>query len=564
MELWFCARFENLCRYGLTFNNLRFIPTFVLEMRFFAAALFFLGAAVSNGQTPEVPHKMQFAGMTLVIKDDARREIQKDVDALTQHPYYFNMKVERAKTYFPIIEKIFLEERLPDDFKYLALQESALISDAVSSSNAVGFWQFKDFTAEEVGMRVDKDVDERMNLISATRGAARYLKQNNFYFNNWIYALQAYQMGAGGARRAVGDKHNGAKHMEINGNTYWYVKKYLAHKIAFENAIEGDAQLKLVTHVTGSKTSLKDIANEYQVDLETMEEYNKWARRGAIPDDKQYTVLIPQGAYDQNFTKLSISAPPTPILIETGVASAVVAPSLFVNGVSVVMANPGDRITTLADRAGISLSAFLRFNDVSIDHVVIPGKKYFVEKKKRRASEAYHKVMEGENLWMISQTYGVQLKKLRKYNRLDQNEKVYASSMLWLSSAKPPKEDVPPQGEIVELDTDEEFNWGQASLKGTITSPEPVEEPEYTVEGSENSDSQTNEALTVVSTTSASPSTIVDFNEHNSPIVHEVKSSDTLYSVARQYGVTIKELMEWNEKKDFNLSLGEKLRILMP
>ncbi|MEQ8364070.1 MAG: LysM peptidoglycan-binding domain-containing protein [Cyclobacteriaceae bacterium] len=533
-------------------------------MRFFAAALFFLGAAVSNGQTPEVPHKMQFAGMTLVIKDDARREIQKDVDALTQHPYYFNMKVERAKTYFPIIEKIFLEERLPDDFKYLALQESALISDAVSSSNAVGFWQFKDFTAEEVGMRVDKDVDERMNLISATRGAARYLKQNNFYFNNWIYALQAYQMGAGGARRAVGDKHNGAKHMEINGNTYWYVKKYLAHKIAFENAIEGDAQLKLVTHVTGSKTSLKDIANEYQVDLETMEEYNKWARRGAIPDDKQYTVLIPQGAYDQNFTKLSISAPPTPILIETGVASAVVAPSLFVNGVSVVMANPGDRITTLADRAGISLSAFLRFNDVSIDHVVIPGKKYFVEKKKRRASEAYHKVMEGENLWMISQTYGVQLKKLRKYNRLDQNEKVYASSMLWLSSAKPPKEDVPPQGEIVELDTDEEFNWGQASLKGTITSPEPVEEPEYTVEGSENSDSQTNEALTVVSTTSASPSTIVDFNEHNSPIVHEVKSSDTLYSVARQYGVTIKELMEWNEKKDFNLSLGEKLRILMP
>ena len=73
-----------------------------------------------------MPHKMQFAGMTLVIREDARREIQEDVDALTQHPYYFNMKVERAKTYFPIIEKIFREERLPDDFKYLALQESAL------------------------------------------------------------------------------------------------------------------------------------------------------------------------------------------------------------------------------------------------------------------------------------------------------------------------------------------------------------------------------------------------------------------------------------------------------
>jgi membrane-bound lytic murein transglycosylase D len=43
--------------------------------------------------------------------------------------------------------------------------------------------------------------------------------------------------------------------------------------------------------------------------------------------------------------------------------------------------------------------------------------------------------------------------------------------------------------------------------------------------------------------------------------LHQVKASDTLYSVARQYGVTIKELMEWNDKKDFSLSVGEKLKV---
>jgi membrane-bound lytic murein transglycosylase D len=42
---------------------------------------------------------------------------------------------------------------------------------------------------------------------------------------------------------------------------------------------------------------------------------------------------------------------------------------------------------------------------------------------------------------------------------------------------------------------------------------------------------------------------------------HMVKHSDTLYSIARQYNVTIKQIMEWNEKKDFSLSVGEKLRI---
>lgn len=46
-----------------------------------------------------------------------------------------------------------------------------------------------------------------------------------------------------------------------------------------------------------------------------------------------------------------------------------------------------------------------------------------------------------------------------------------------------------------------------------------------------------------------------------SDLFHEVKSSDTLYSIARKYGVTIKELMEWNNKQDFTLSVGEKLRI---
>ena len=145
-------------------------------------ALFFATTLTVAAQSPEVPHKMQFADLTLTIRDDARREIQKDVDALTRYTKSFNIKVERAKTYFPIIERIFAEENVPDDFKYLVIQESALIPDAVSVSNAVGFWQFKDFTAIEMGLRVDKQIDERMNIVSSSRAAARYLKKNNTFF----------------------------------------------------------------------------------------------------------------------------------------------------------------------------------------------------------------------------------------------------------------------------------------------------------------------------------------------------------------------------------------------
>jgi membrane-bound lytic murein transglycosylase D len=44
-------------------------------------------------------------------------------------------------------------------------------------------------------------------------------------------------------------------------------------------------------------------------------------------------------------------------------------------------------------------------------------------------------------------------------------------------------------------------------------------------------------------------------------MLHKVKPGETLYQIARDYHATIKQLMEWNEKTDFNLQIGEELRI---
>jgi membrane-bound lytic murein transglycosylase D len=42
---------------------------------------------------------------------------------------------------------------------------------------------------------------------------------------------------------------------------------------------------------------------------------------------------------------------------------------------------------------------------------------------------------------------------------------------------------------------------------------------------------------------------------------YTVKRNDTMYSIARENGITIKELMELNGKDDFNISEGEILKI---
>lgn len=142
-----------------------------------------------------VPKNIYFADIHLNISDGAQAEIQKKVDALHRNQTYFKIKVDLADAYFPVIERVFKEEGVPDDFKYLALQESGLIGDAISTSNAVGYWQFKREAALDFNLRMDKVVDERRHIIEASRGAALYFKRSNNYYNNWFNSLLSYYLG---------------------------------------------------------------------------------------------------------------------------------------------------------------------------------------------------------------------------------------------------------------------------------------------------------------------------------------------------------------------------------
>src|SRR5690606_23939954 len=106
-------------------------------------------------------------------------------------------------------------------------------------------------------------------------------------------ALQAYQMGAGGVMKSVPDTQAGAKRMEITSKTYWYVKKFLAHMIAYEGGVRGTPKNQVVVGENRGHNTLEKLAKETLVDEESLRELNKWARHGVIPDDRTYVVLLP-------------------------------------------------------------------------------------------------------------------------------------------------------------------------------------------------------------------------------------------------------------------------------
>ena len=641
--------------------------------------------ALAVGQK-RVPSKMDFAGMKLRIMDDAREEIQKDVDALTASPKYFEIKAERARTYFPIIERIFREENIPDDFKYLVLQESALISDAVSTSNAVGFWQFKDFTAVENGMRVDREIDERKNIVSATKGAASYLHKNNQFFDNWLHALQSYQMGAGGAMKALDKGHEGARTMVVNKKTYWYVKKYLAHKIAFEGSTDQKGQIAVKEYYDGNGKTLREIAKITGADQDELERYNKWASKGRVPDDgKKYAVIIPvaEGVEVPATTPVVASTTTKPLqtkVVEYTFAkeeefpriknrSAAEAGQIVqINGLPGIIAVAGDRIPELAKRGDVALSKFLKYNDLSIDGKLIPGQVYYLKKKRNKAQAYYHVVQYGETLWSIAQKFGIKLKKLKTKNRITGfDEKLKPGRVMWLRYIRPSdvaveykdvavpvvEETVVVQDTVqrpvpaVSQESDTPANEGdnveetlaeedvEADMAVDVREPDDsvkydselddnpeldeTDEPEDAaddVAGDETSDKEQGEdvddydvslsqksrkihtveigqtfyaisklyevpvldlaawnGLSISTPLSVGQKLVVYVDEkvqdlpdpesvaNKSGVIHTVEQGETMYQISNRYGVSVQEIMRWNNKENDKISYGEELRI---
>jgi membrane-bound lytic murein transglycosylase D len=192
---------------------------------------------VSAKAAPEVPSKMSYCGIEIHLDDSARSYMSNIVRQITRSPNYFKSLVTKVDMYMPFVEEAFQYAEVPQDLKYIVIMESSLQSDVVSSSNAVGFWQFKEASAREVGLVMNGQVDERMHIFRSSVGAARYFYRLNRDFDNWLYAVIAYNRGPAGAIPYVDSKYFGKKSMEVTGKTHGYGLKALAYKLIFQDEL---------------------------------------------------------------------------------------------------------------------------------------------------------------------------------------------------------------------------------------------------------------------------------------------------------------------------------------
>lgn len=114
----------------------------------------------------------------------------------------FRQGVIRSGRYLHAMERMFEMAGLPVELTRLPLIESSFDYTAYSSVGAAGIWQFMRQTGKAY-MRIDSYVDERRDPIFATRAAAQYLAHAYEVLGAWPLAVTSYNHGINGVLRAA-------------------------------------------------------------------------------------------------------------------------------------------------------------------------------------------------------------------------------------------------------------------------------------------------------------------------------------------------------------------------
>lgn len=99
-----------------------------------------------------------------------------------------------------------------------------------------------------------------------------------------------------------------------------------------------------------------------------------------------------------------------------------------------VVAKEGDTFESIGTVFDISPKTLRKFNDVAKDGVLSKGDIVYIERKKTQwlGNVMQHRVVRDENLYSLSQSYGIRQKSLAKLNRLRPNEDVRKGEIIRL------------------------------------------------------------------------------------------------------------------------------------
>lgn len=200
------------------------------------------------------PQRLHFCGEAVPTEQgDVSTKLAFALASSSGYSRHINGLKARSAPFFAVIEPVLRKHNIPNDFKFLPLIESDWKANAVSSAGAIGYWQFMDETARDMGLSIAPENDERTDLLKSTEAACKYLKVLYRRLGSWTLVAAAYNGGIGMVQRKITKVgHRDYYAMSMNPETGYYLYRILAMKELFTNPSYGVGSVGILLASAGN------------------------------------------------------------------------------------------------------------------------------------------------------------------------------------------------------------------------------------------------------------------------------------------------------------------------
>jgi membrane-bound lytic murein transglycosylase D len=480
------------------------------------------------------------------------------LDAMVAGGEYRNrieLGLTRSGAYLPMIRAKFSDAGLPTEIAYLPLIESAFSVKAYSRARAHGMWQFISATGRHYGLEVGSLVDERRDPVRSTEAAVAYLTDLYLEFDDWYLALAAYNSGAGNVRRAIrksGSRDFWTLKSYLPRETRNYVPAFIASVIIAKDPAswgfpEPDEQPWTYDRVdVPDALDLQFLADRTALPIDELRDLNPAIRSDLTPANRVTALWLPQGE----------GAAVATVLADTPRSEW--APRM------IHTVRKGESLSTIAARYGSSVGAIKQANGLRRT-LIHPGQNLIVPRfgdfrespNQRQADNGTYVVQSNDTLWDIARAFGISLDSLCAANGLGRGSVIQPGQRLRLPTGAAVGDSSPSA-------SSEAAEWsGRYTVRTGDTLSVIASRHRVSVNELRRANGLSSSRIFPGNTLIVPGSEVASSTGGGSrnASTYRVRKGDTLYDIARQFGVSVSEIRRLNDLSSSRIYPGDVLKI---